>query len=50
MCTGVTDATGRVVCQLNIATTLLVILNLGVSATYAGNTSWKAATGSALLL
>ena len=50
VCTGVTNASGRVSCTMNVVNTLLVILNLGVSATYAGNTNWKPASGSAPLL
>jgi hypothetical protein len=49
VCQGVTDVNGRVSCTMNAVNTLLAILNLGVSATYAGNTSWKPASGSALL-
>ncbi|MCW2798431.1 putative Ig domain-containing protein, partial [Nocardioides sp.] len=50
VCSGVTAADGKVTCTMSLANTVLVILNLGVSATYAGSSSWLPASGSAGLL
>jgi hypothetical protein len=50
VCSGVTLANGTVTCSMTIPNTLLVILNGGVSATYAGSTSWLPSAGSAPLL
>jgi hypothetical protein len=46
VCTAVTAADGTVTCKMNVVNTLLVIVNLGVTATYAGNASWLPSTGS----
>ena len=50
VCTGVTDANGFNSCSMTVGNTLLVILNGGVTATYAGNTVWLPSSGSAGLL
>jgi hypothetical protein len=50
VCTGVTGADGKVTCKMDVVPTLLVILNLGVSASYAGNSLWLPASGSAGLI
>lgn len=50
VCTASTDAQGHVKCQTNLVSTLVVILNGGVTATYAGNTTWLPSSGSAPLI
>lgn len=50
VCTGVTNAQGVVTCTMTVANTLLVILNLGVSASFAGNALYEGSSGSAGLL
>ncbi len=44
VCTGVTGLNGRVTCTMNLVNTLLVILALRVTATYAGNATWQPAS------
>ena len=50
VCTGTTNAQGVVTCTMTVANTLLVILNGGVSASFAGNSLYEGSTGSAGLL
>lgn len=49
VCSGVTDANGKVSCKMNAANTLIVILSLQVRAHFAGNASWKPSDGHAPL-
>lgn len=50
VCTGVTGTDGKVTCVTSITDTLLVTLNLGVTATYAGSSLWLPSSGSAGLV
>jgi hypothetical protein len=51
LCTGVTDASGRVArCPVDTLKTLRMIANGTVTATYAGNATWNPASGSAGLV
>lgn len=50
VCSGITAADGTVTCTMSVTNTLLAILSGGVSASYAGNTLWQPATGSAGLI
>ncbi len=50
VCTGVTNASGFNSCSMAVDKTILVILNGGVTATYAGNAFWLPASGSNTLL
>jgi hypothetical protein len=50
VCTGVTGLNGRVTCTMNPVNTLLVILALRVTATYAGNATWQPTSAYGLLL
>jgi hypothetical protein len=50
VCTAVTDANGNAACSLNVSQTALVVLNLGVTASYAGSANYLAATASAGIL
>jgi predicted outer membrane repeat protein len=47
VCTAVTNANGVATCQTTVANTVLVIANLGVTATYAGNALYQGSSGSA---
>jgi hypothetical protein len=47
VCTGTTDSSGHAQCAMTLDNTLRAILNLGVTASYAGNGTWQAASGSA---
>jgi hypothetical protein len=51
VCTGVTDASGRVArCPVDTLKTLKMIANGTVKGTYAGNATWNPSTGSAGLV
>jgi hypothetical protein len=51
VCTGVTDADGRVArCEVNLLNTLVILTNGTVTATYAGNATWSPSSGSAGLI
>lgn len=50
VCTAVTGVDGKAVCATGVVNTMLVILNGGVSATYAGSALWQPSTGSAGLI
>jgi hypothetical protein len=50
VCTGVTNASGVVTCQMTVAHTALVVARLGVSASFAGNALWLPSSGSAGLI
>ena len=46
VCTGVTDSSGNVSCTMTVANTTAVIVDLGVSASYAGSPTWAPSSGS----
>jgi hypothetical protein len=50
VCSAVTAADGTATCTASVGNTLLLILNGGVTATYAGSPSWLPSSGSAGLL
>lgn len=50
VCTAVTASDGTATCTMSPVNTLLVILNLGVTASYAGSPLWQPASGSGGLL
>jgi hypothetical protein len=50
VCSAITAADGTATCTMSVTNTLLVILNGGVTATYAGSPLWQPSSGSAGLL
>lgn len=50
LCTGVTGANGAVTCNFTVNGLLVAVLSNGVTATYAGSSSWLPSSGSAGLL
>ena len=45
VCVGTTGADGTVSCTMSLANTLVTVLNLGVTGTYAGNALWQGSSG-----
>jgi hypothetical protein len=50
VCTGTTTASGEVTCPLSLLGILAVTLNLKVTATYAGNSTWAPSSGTGNLI
>jgi hypothetical protein len=50
ICSGVTSSSGAVTCNFTVTSLLVLILADGVTATYAGSTSWLPSSGSSSLI